>query len=143
MTQAAQLRFKGIRKVNLRVRDLEDAVGFYRDFLGFEDVRETITDAKRAICRSGHPLNEDSFTIVLTECRSEEVNPGLNYLSVEMSSAREVFDLYERAKRQGIETTDPDQEQGCWRAILSDPDGYQIELMTRDSGGRERLPFQE
>jgi catechol 2,3-dioxygenase-like lactoylglutathione lyase family enzyme len=132
------MRFRGIGQVSLRVRDVERASVFYHGFLGLDQTSSEWTNPRKRVYRAGHPLNEDGFCVVLTEDLPADASPGLNVMGLEIASAMDLFELYELAIQEGVEATEPDFGDGYWRTFLTDPDGYKVEIMTADTGGRIR-----
>jgi len=128
------MAFRGITEVSLRVRDLEESSAFYRELLGLELTDTDPPTAKSRKCRAGHPLNEDGFSVVLTEGLPPGAAPNVDHFSLEVSTLRDLLTVYNAAKERDVQATEPRIYAGRWQTYLFDPDGYKVEVMTRDAG---------
>ncbi len=140
---AIPMVFKGISEVSLRVRDLQESSAFYRELFGLEPVDTEPPTAKSRKCRAGHPLNQDGFSVVLTEGLPPGAAPNVDHFSLEVPTLRDLMSVYSAATERGVQATEPRMYAGRWQTFLFDPDGYKVEVMTRDSGTAEAGSYGE
>lgn len=122
---AAVIRVAALAQVSLHVRDLDRAVGFYRDMLGLPLV---LTAGPMAF------LDLAGVRLYLHACADEEWRPGsVLYLLVDDIAA-----AYAALGERGIDRTGaphrvhthPDGTEE-WMAFLADPDGNTLAVVSR------------
>ncbi len=123
---------QAIGSVSLRVRDLEESLAFYADFLGLKVLRPDPDNPKRCICRCPEDeTNHDS--IVLVEGSSpRDFVPSQNF-SLEVPREQDVEKVFRAAKQCGIPATAPRCHDDAYQTFLFDPDGYKVGVMSRNS----------
>ncbi len=132
--------------VALAVKDMEKALRFYRDLLGFEVdwEREHYTgeamakvvglqgaDA-RVVMLKGHGARVELFQYITPP--GEEAGPkrqcdfGLTHFAL---TVRKIHGIYERLSKAGVHFNCPPQNlrPGVWAAYMKDPEGVTIELV--------------
>jgi hypothetical protein len=76
---------------------------------------------------------KSSFGIVLIQGLAGGTQPvGMDHLSLEVPSAEDVEDVYGVALTQGAAATEPRVYGGFYQTFIFDPDGYKIEVVTRE-----------
>jgi uncharacterized glyoxalase superfamily protein PhnB len=114
----------GLDLLFLEVNNLEDALEFYSQVLGFE-IESNHPDAQPPIAsvRSG------SLRMTLVQQLETMLKRGRGVHFVLGVAA--VEDFYEKLKARGLEVTEPRDEGWGGRFIsLQDPDGYRLFLVT-------------
>ncbi|RYZ53010.1 MAG: glyoxalase [Sphingobacteriales bacterium] len=132
-----------IGHVHLKVADLERALGFYRDLLGFELV-QYYGDGAAFVSAGGYHHH-----IGLNTWQSKDAPPaprngvGLYHLAILYPSRRDLANIYKRLRAAGYPNIAA-ADHGVSEALyLNDPDGNGVELYwdrpeaewPRDSGG--------
>lgn len=119
--------------VHLKVSDLDEAVGFYREIFGF-DVSEEIDSY--VFLRRG----DEHHTLALQEvngpAQSGRDRPGLYHVAFEVESEEELRRIADRARAHAPRVTP--QDHGISRSVyFDDPSGNGIEVYvdTRESRG--------
>lgn len=116
----------GVAHVCLVVRDLDAAIGFYRDRLGLGEAFDFTNDAGERIgvyLRAGRRTFIELF---LGEHGQRDDEQSYKHFCLEVDDIAATVDAMRIA---GVEVTDP--KLGCdrsWQAWLTDPDGNRIEL---------------
>jgi catechol 2,3-dioxygenase len=130
-----------IGHANLKVADLDCALSFYRDVLGFQ-VRATPRGGEMVVLGS----SGSSLDLALTALPGGSPPPanatGLDHLALRYPSRRELARAYRRLLECGIrllEATDYGTNQSLY---CSDPDGNGIELYWQAPLEEGQLPSQ-
>jgi catechol 2,3-dioxygenase-like lactoylglutathione lyase family enzyme len=140
---------KGIHHTAVSTGDLERALGFYRDLLGFEvvsewgwpagiDLADRITGLEGSAARVAM-LQASNTSIELFEFTAPPPKPGdpkrpvcdhgITHIALEVS---DIDSEYERLKATGMPFHCPPQDMGASRVTYGrDPDGNVIELLER------------
>ncbi len=144
---------RGIHHTAISTPDMETALGFYRDLLGFTvtsdfswpagiEAADNITGLRGSAARAVM-LSAGNACIELFEFASPTPQPvdparpvcdhGITHLCVEVS---DVDAEYERLKAAGMHFHCPPQDLGLSRATYGrDPDGNVVELLEPAAGG--------
>ncbi len=128
---------QSISELALWVRDLEKAVAFYRDELGF--VVESIDPGKNAFLKSGGDfllvlfVPDDPGTMLAREYLARTGGPRGEVYHVAFRLPTEEIDAFsERLKQRGLEVQGPIAfATGRRSYFLEDPDRHYIELTDR------------
>ena len=132
--------------VAISVQDLEQALKFYRDLLGFEvdwdmdhrcgETMSKVVDLPEAdahiVMLKGYGTRLELFnyhTPVGTECGPKrQCDFGLTHFAF---SVKNIHQLYERLHKAGVRFNCPPQElrPGVWVMYMKDPEGVTIELV--------------
>lgn len=122
--------------VALRVRDLEQSAAFYCALFGLE-ARPLVPPGEQVrVCAAPVIWGESSFGIILIQGLPGATQPvGMDHLSLEVSSAEDVEDIYAMALVHGAAATAPRVLGGFYQTYIFDPDGYKIEVATRELSG--------
>ena len=126
---------------HIKVRDLDRAVAFYREFLGLV-VTERVRDSYALLASPGNGAHHE---IALQDVGPSAPAPpsratGLYHVAFEVEDARSLAEADEALARAGVPVVAVDH--GIGRALyFSDPDGNGIEayLDTRGEPGGQRL----
>ena len=116
-----------------RVTDLEKTVAFYRDVLGLEETRRHTSGRGSQLFFFKAPGSEEEIEI----CKFDEsgpvvVGPDLTHLAFEVE---DIAAFAREAERKGYPLSDGPHPHGRNGAIafIDAPEGYEIELIQRDS----------
>lgn len=128
---------QSISELALWVRDLEKAVAFYRDELGF--VVESIDYGKNAFLKSGGEfllvlfVPDDPGTVLAKEYLARTGGPRGDVYHVAFRLPPDALDAYsERLKQRGLEVQGPIVfATGRRSYFVEDPDRHYIELTDR------------
>jgi lactoylglutathione lyase len=125
--------------VGLRVADLDRSLGFYTG-LGYEvlgNVPETESGSLTMLKLPG----DEFVTLELVHNPGTSVDPGgLNHLVIQVESIHATLaDLNARGIRPEGAPSSPDGTEDFWTALISDPDGYRIELVQWPAGHSEGM----
>lgn len=116
------MRTRAIDFVAYHVRDVREAVAFYRDTLGVQE-RFLIT---------APPWTEfDTRPAALALVRWDE-HPGVGAAALAVDDVREAIEEL-RGKGVGI-VVEPVETDDCWLAIIADPDGNFVYVHQRKDG---------
>ncbi len=118
------LKSLGMRHLALRVRDLDRALWFYRDLLGFRVVWQP--DPENVYLSSGC----DNLALHRANGLSREVGP-LDHLGIIVASGAEVHDAEAALAKAGVEIlqatkTHRDDSVSCY---VADPDGNSVQVL--------------
>ena len=123
-----------LSRVCLRVRDVRRSAAFYSELFGFVGLPEQFGSRCPATLVMRAPGAHGAVELVLTEgIPPGEYVAGLEHLSFEIDSAECVSGFHEQATQRGYAATQPRLYDGHWQTFVFDPDGYKIEVFTRDS----------
>jgi glyoxylase I family protein len=130
----------GLDHLNIRVADLERALGFYRDVLGMREVRRS-TRADGSV--SLLALRAGNCVVFLQPSPgyappADEKASGLDHYSLEIE-AQDAAQLAARLRERGVRVvTGPAKRWGAHgdgtSVYVRDPDGHQVELKQYDLG---------
>ena len=118
----------------LRVADLERSLAFYTR-LGYDVVGEVPATRLGRLTMLKLPDDEFVSLELVYDPSAGTVDPqGFSHLVIKVEA---LHDTVARLAREGIDTdtpTSPDGSDDFWTALLSDPDGYRIELVQWPAG---------
>lgn len=122
-----------INHIALRVSELERSAAFYCELLGLE-VRAAVPPGDSAcVCAAPSASSLLSFGIALIQGLPRGLNPiGMDHVSLEVSKAEDLEDLYVAATARGTQATEPRVYGGYYQTFIFDPDGYKIEVVSAD-----------
>jgi lactoylglutathione lyase len=122
----------------LRVGDLQRAIDFYTKVLGMELLRTTDRpEQKYSLAFVGYGRNPDHAEIELTYnygVQKYELGTAYGHIAIGVPDAYQACDRIRAAG--GTITREPGPVQGgnTVIAFVTDPDGYKIELIQRETG---------
>jgi len=130
-----------IGHANLRVADLDRALSFYRDVLGFQ-VRATPRGGTMVVLGA----NESSLDLALMALPGGSPPPvnctGLDHLAFRYPSRRELARAYHQLRDCGIALTEATDYGTNQSLYCSDPDGNGVELYWQAPLEQGQLPTQ-
>ncbi len=119
---------RGFSHIALTVRDVFRSIDFYRDFAGLELVHLRGQRGHRVAWLSDLMR---PFVLVLVESEADDLRlGGVAHLGFACESREQLDATCERARTHGLLTRPPEdggEPVGYW-ALLTDPDGHQLEL---------------
>ncbi len=129
------LKSLGMRHLALRVSDLERALWFYRDLLGFQIVWQP--DPENVYLSSGC----DNLALHRAESVSRDEGP-LDHLGIIVGSAPEVGEAEAALLRAGVSIlqgtkTHRDDSVSCY---VSDPDGNSVQILFEPTISPQEVP---
>jgi catechol 2,3-dioxygenase-like lactoylglutathione lyase family enzyme len=128
-----RIRPTEINHVALRVRDLQRSAAFYCELFGLE-VRPAVPPGD-SVCVCAVPSASSllSFGIALIQGLPGGTEPvGMDHLSLEVTKTEDVEDIYFAAVARGAQATEPRARGGFYQTFIFDPDGYKIEVVSRE-----------
>ncbi|MGD2132665.1 MAG: glyoxalase superfamily protein [Maricaulaceae bacterium] len=114
----------------LFVSDVEEALGFYTDLLGFEEKWRYEQNDEPSVAQ----VDRDGCEIILSSQRPKQIGTGLIYIELRPETLATVREEFEGA---GLET-----EDGWWGSpvtIVRDPDGNELYFPREDDEDVEDL----
>lgn len=117
-----------IGHVHVHVRDLDEAMRFYHEVIGFDD-KGIATDFGMGMASAGGYHHHIGFNIWMGEGapRPPKDASGLRYFTIEVPTERDVRQIVDRMNKAGIaHSATPDG------ALVEDPSGNQIRLKPQD-----------
>jgi lactoylglutathione lyase len=125
--------------VMLRVEDLDDAMDWYQDHLGYEEKGRWEAETFTNVYLGPADLGPDGAVLELTynhDDRTYEMGDAWGHIAVRVE---DVFAAYDELMDAGVEEyRDPESCGGSY-AFVKDPDGHEVELVERDHGARWSL----
>ncbi|MHB9286567.1 VOC family protein [Halobacteriales archaeon Cl-PHB] len=125
--------------VMMRVEDLDQALAFYQDHFGYEEVGRWEADTFTNVNLKAPDAHQDGAYLELTynhDGRTYDMGDAWGHIAVRVE---DVYEAYDELMEQGVEDyRDPDSCGGSY-AFVEDPDGHEIELVERDHGARWSL----
>jgi catechol 2,3-dioxygenase-like lactoylglutathione lyase family enzyme len=121
MTAARSSSIRGFHTIVLQVSDLEGSIAFYRDHLGIEFEKQSDRSYLAQLGATALMLHTTYDPRLERQSRGAGVHINLE---VEDADA-----LHESLRRQGLEPSDPTDRPWGRQFVLTDPDGYCIELL--------------
>ena len=118
-----------------RVNDLERTVKFYRDVLGLEEIKRHKSPRGSELVFLKVPQSEEQIEITYFPGSGPvQVQPDLTHLAFEVDSLDE---FAKHLARHGLKYSDGPAatSTGTVFAFIDAPEGYEIELIQKDSGG--------
>lgn len=121
----------GIGHVAFRVKDLEESIRFYTEFLGLKETFRLLHD-------SGEPwlvylqINANTFIELFPEGKDKVPvtadSTGFMHLCLQVDN---IFATIDTLRQRGLECSDAPKKgkDGNWQYWIKDPDGNDIELM--------------
>ncbi|OQB89026.1 MAG: Lactoylglutathione lyase [Verrucomicrobia bacterium ADurb.Bin118] len=133
---AAMASVKKLLHTRYRVNDLERTVKFYREVLGLEEVRRHRSPRGSELVFLKAPESEELIEIChFPGSGPVQVQPDLTHLAFEVD---DLAAFAQHLAKFGLQYSDPPhvREDGSGFAFLDAPEGYEIELMQRGTGGK-------
>ena len=126
-----------INHVALRVSDLERSARFYCELFGLE-VRPGVPPGDSVcVCAAPSASSLLSFGIALIQGLPRGSDPiGMDHVSLEVSKAEDLEDIYSAAVARGTQATEPRVYGGYYQTFIFDPDAYKIEVVSADLPSR-------
>ena len=133
--------YLGVNHVHINVTDLERAIDFYTDILGFNVAGRREPD-KAWLNFGQYPESEGLWyhNLALTEVPERNdrywTQSGLNHLAFELESPDDVMKIGDDLRQQGVKIIrgpGVHAEDMTYHVYIEDPDGNVIELMARTS----------
>ena len=126
---------KRLLHTRYRVKDLEKTVSFYKDVLGLEETRRQTSGRGSQLVFFKAPDSEEEIEL----CKFDEsgpviVGPDLTHLAFEVDDIKE-FARHSAAKGYPLSDGPHANSSGGFIAFIDAPEGYEIELIQRGSGG--------
>ena len=119
----------------LRVGNLERSIKFYTEILGMTLLRQKdYPDGKFTLAFLGYGNEQENTVLELTynwDTSSYDLGNAFGHLAIEVD---DVYQATEQIRQQGgkiIRDAGPMNAGSTIIAFVEDPDGYQIELLTR------------
>ena len=132
-------RVPHLSRICLRVRDPGRSAEFYRCVLGLASVQGTTGGNASTISVQRAPDTADGFEVVFAEgLPPGDHLTGLDRISFEVSSHELVDQVYEAARNHQARATQPRLYEGHWQTFIFDPDGYKVEVYSREQNGATR-----
>ena len=120
--------------VMIRVEDLDESLAWYQEHLGYEEKGRWEADTFTNVNLGPPDAHEDEPYLELTynhDGRSYDMGDAWGHIAVRVE---DVYDAYEGLMDAGVpDYRDPDSCGGNI-AFVKDPDGHQLELVSRDDG---------
>jgi lactoylglutathione lyase len=121
----------------LRVGNLDRSIAFYTDVLGMRQLRrKDFPEGKFTLAFVGYEEESDGAVIELTynwDTHQYDLGNGYGHIAIEVEDA---YDACEKIKQKGGRVTraaGPMMHSQTVIAFVTDPDGYQIELIQRNT----------
>lgn len=122
-------RIAGIGHVELRVRNLQDSVRFYRDVFGLRCQDTSPRLENQCVCVGVPASGSGLFGVVLSEGFPAGAElAGLDHVGMRVSTEQDVRNIYARARELGHRATRPRVYNGHYQVFVFDPDGYKLEV---------------
>jgi uncharacterized glyoxalase superfamily protein PhnB len=122
----------------LRVLDMQRALAFWRDGLGFEVAISWAPQGSIRWCR----LERDGVALMLQDYRHDDGTShppaGVRGLGVSIAIfCDDALAIYHEARDRGLEPDRPFVGNGLWVTGLTDPDGYRVEFESQSDAPEE------
>jgi len=130
-----QLRVNKLLHTRYRVNDLERTVKFYRDVLGLEEIKRHKSPRGSELVFLKAPESKEEIEICFFPgSASVQVQPDLTHLAFEVDSLDE---FGKHLAKHGLKFSDgpTTSSSGTTFAFIDAPEGYEIELIQKASGG--------
>ena len=130
------MRVNKLLHTRYRVNDMERTVEFYRDVLGLEEVRRHKSPRGSELVFLKAPGSAEEIEITCFPAGGPvQVQPDLTHLAFEVESLAE---FEKHLARHGLKFSDgpTTSSSGTTFAFVDAPEGYEIELIQKDKGGR-------
>jgi len=131
--QTDRVRLSQIAHVCICVRDLQKSACFYSEVFGMEvgPVNPPSERVQQCSVPGGGGMGD--FGVVLKQGHPSGTEPsGIDHFSFEVPTLADVFEFYRRARKIGVQATEPRRYDGHWQTFIFDPDGYKVEVLTND-----------
>lgn len=119
--------------VRLKVRDLERSIAFYTSHFGFEPAGRKTSPRGSQLAFLKHPASPTELELAYLPWDPDFRLPeDIFHLAFGVEDMRAFCGRLEAA---GVRITDPPEQTapGRWMAFIEDPDGYEIELLSREA----------
>ena len=127
------MRVTQLSHVCLCVRDVARSACFYHNLFGMEV--GPVDPPSERMCRCYVSAGDGSgeFGLVLKQGYPAGAQGcGVDHFSFEVPALADVFETYRAARTLGTQATEPRRYDGYWQTFVFDPDGYKIEVLTRE-----------
>ena len=128
------MRVKKLLHTRMRVSDMEQTLGFYREVLGLEVVEQKVSPRGSHLAFLAVPNSEELIELCsFPSSGTVKVQEDLVHLAFEVEDLEQTI---QELQAKGVPITDgPTQSSSGSRFIFIDaPDGYEIELIQRPAG---------
>jgi catechol 2,3-dioxygenase-like lactoylglutathione lyase family enzyme len=123
-----------IDHIGLRVRDLKRSAVFYCELFGLERRPTVPPSDSTCLCVAPSGNGSPAFGITLIQGLPLGVEPiSMDHFSFEVRSAEDVLGTYCAALVRGAQATEPRMYGGHYQTFIFDPDGYKVEVVSRDT----------
>jgi lactoylglutathione lyase len=129
-----RMRVKKLLHTRMRVSDMAETLGFYRDVLGLDVVEQKVSPRGSHLAFLAVPNSEELIELCsFPASGSVTVQADLVHLAFEVEDLDQTI---QELQAKGVPITDgPTQSSSGSRFIFIDaPDGYEIELIQRPAG---------
>jgi catechol 2,3-dioxygenase-like lactoylglutathione lyase family enzyme len=128
-----------ISHVALRVTALGPSVEFYCDLFGLEPRPAVPPGNGVCVCAAPSASTLTGFGVILIQGLPPSTDPiGMDHLSLEVYRAEDVDDVYLAAVARGAQAIEPRLYSGHYQTFIFDPDGYKIEVVSREAPAESR-----
>ncbi len=125
--------------VMMRVADLDAAIEWYGEYLGYEEKGRAEADTFTNVFLGPADVHADGALLELTynhDGRSYEMGDAWGHIAVRVE---DVFDAYAELMDAGVDDYRDPESCGGEYAFVKDPDGHEVEIVERDHGARWSL----
>lgn len=121
------LKASSLDHVNMKVKNLEESVGFYKNLFGFEVKKEQPEDKSKII-------GNNKIKLCLYEDPDMKPDGAIAHFGFHIENFEEIMKI---CKSLGVKVyyDGPVQFEKSWSIYISDPSGYDIELSEIPGGG--------
>jgi len=122
--------------VMIRVEDLDASLDWYRTHLNYEEKGRWEADTFTNVYLGPEDVHEDGALLELTYNHGDhtyEVGDAWGHIAVRVPEG-ELRESYDRLMDEGVEDYRDPESCGGRYAFVKDPDGHEIEIVTRDHG---------
>ena len=128
-----RVKVSQIAHVCISVRDLPKSARFYSEMFGMEVGPSDPPSERAQQCSVRGDSGIGGFGVVLKQEHPFGTESCvIDHFSFEVPKLADVLELYRRARRIGVQATEPRWYDGHWQTFFFDPDGYKVEVLTND-----------
>lgn len=124
----------------LRVGNLQASIQFYTDIMGMRLLRQKdYPGGKFTLAFLGYGNESEATVLELThnwETDRYELGDGFGHIAIAVENAYKACDKIKQQGGNVVREAGPMKHGGTVIAFVEDPDGYKIELIERDWGGK-------
>ncbi|WP_152043228.1 VOC family protein [Salinigranum salinum] len=127
--------------VMMRVEDLDESLEWYRTHLDYEEKGRWEADTFTNVFLGPEEMHEDGALLELTynhDGRSYELGDAWGHIAVRVPED-ELESSYQQLMDEGVEDYRDPESCGGRYAFVKDPDGHEVEIVTRDHGAKWSL----